>query len=102
MQSHEDYIRIFPVWNKNTEASFENLRADGAFVVSGSVKDGKISPVTVVSEKGRTLKVLCPWENGMKILCAEKQLDCKIDRVKDGDVYSIETQPGLTYILYET
>ncbi len=101
MQSHEDYIRIFPVWNKNTDASFENLRADGAFVVSGGVKDGIISSVTVVSERGRTLKVICPWKNGMKILCAEKQLDYGIEHVKDGDVYSVETQPGLTYILSE-
>lgn len=101
MQSHEDYIRIFPVWNKSTEASFENLRADGAFLVSGSVKDGKISPVTVVSEKGRTLRVLCPWTGGMKVTCNGKDLACDVEHVKDGDVYTLATVADSAYVLCE-
>ena len=34
MQSFEGVIRLFPCWNKKSDASFTNLRADGAFLVS--------------------------------------------------------------------
>ena len=102
LQSHEDFIRIFPVWNRNTPASFENLRADGAFIVSGSIKDAKIEPITIVSERGRFLRVLCPWESGMSIICDGNTLACDLEHVRDGDVYSLPTQIGAKYILKET
>ena len=35
MQSHEGVIRVFPVWPKEMPARFGNLRAYGAFLVSG-------------------------------------------------------------------
>ena len=34
LQSHDQTIRVFPVWLKGKDASFRNLRAYGAFLVS--------------------------------------------------------------------
>ena len=61
MQSYEDILRIFPNWDRSMNGSFENLRAYGAFLVSSSIKDGVIGPVTIKSEQGRHCKMENPW-----------------------------------------
>ena len=40
--SYEGVIRLFPCWNKKSNASFTNLRADGAFLVSAELKNENI------------------------------------------------------------
>lgn len=65
MQSFEGVIRLFPCWNKKENASFENLRADGAFLVSAAVKNGKINSVRIKSLAGRKCRIEIP--DGMKI-----------------------------------
>lgn len=64
LQSHTGIIRVFPAmpesWNS---ASFHNLRAIGAFLVSADYRDGKIQQVNITSEKGGNLKVLNPFTN---------------------------------------
>jgi len=62
MQSHEDIIRIFPVWDMATDAAFSNLRAYGAFTVSASLTGGVVDFVQVESEKGRELTIDIPWD----------------------------------------
>lgn len=58
LQSHTGVLRIFPAipggWK---DLSFDKLRAEGAFIVSAEMKDGKLNNVTIVSEQGGTLKV---------------------------------------------
>jgi hypothetical protein len=53
LQSQEPFIQVFPAipdaWE---EASFENLRAEGAFLVSAARKSSKTAVVIVKSEKG--------------------------------------------------
>ena len=53
LQSQEPIIQVFPAipdaWE---EASFENLRAEGAFLVSATRKSSKTAVVIVKSEKG--------------------------------------------------
>jgi len=76
MQSHEGYIHLFPVWPKDQAASFEQLRAKGAFVVS-AVHDPRLGlqrinsvhikydPVNaeaaVAQEEAQLCRVLNPW-----------------------------------------
>ncbi|WP_448104360.1 glycosyl hydrolase family 95 catalytic domain-containing protein [Pedobacter panaciterrae] len=75
MQSYEQVIRIFPNWNKAKDASFEQLRAYGAFLVSSRLKNGKIEYVKLVSEAGRPCSIDNPWlgkkvqliRNGQKV-----------------------------------
>lgn len=58
LQSHTGVLRIFPAipvgWK---DLSFDKLRAEGAFIVSAEMKDGKLNNATIVSEQGGTLKV---------------------------------------------
>ncbi len=61
MQSYEGVLRIFPNWDIHKDASFNNLRAYGAFLVSSNLKNGKIEYVKIYSEKGRLCKMKNPW-----------------------------------------
>lgn len=62
LQSHTGVIRVFPAvpeyWQ---DASFKDMRAMGAFLVSASMKGGNVERITVRSEKGGTLKILNPF-----------------------------------------
>ncbi len=57
----ESIIRIFPVWPKDKDASFENIRCWGAFLVSSELKDGSVDFVKIKSEKGRKCTIVNPW-----------------------------------------
>jgi hypothetical protein len=48
----------------NKDAEFQNLRAVGAFLVSASLKNGKVNEIKVTSEVGGVLKMILPWTNG--------------------------------------
>lgn len=81
LQSYEGVIRIFPCWDKSVDCEFKNLRADGAFLVSSSVKNGKTERVEIFSEKGRELYVILPsdgWrvvsENGENELSGKEYI----------------------------
>lgn len=101
LQSHEEYLRIFPVWNRRTEAAFRNLRAEGAFIVSGSVKDGNVAAITLQSEKGRVARVLSPWERGMHVYCDGTEVACDVQTVAAGMVYAFETEATKVYEMVE-
>lgn len=75
LQSYDGILRIFPDWDMSIDCSFENLRADGAFLVSTSVKDGEIGTVKIVSEKGRDLKMLNPFETS-KVTAGDRSFIC--------------------------
>ncbi len=95
MQSHEGIIRIFPCWDKKSSASFENLRADGAFLVSAELKNEQVSSLKIKSLKGRDCQVEC---NGIKSVIRESDKK-EIPHTKDGNTVSFETQADTTYIL---
>ena len=61
LQSHQDVLRLFPCWPKEKDAKFGTLRAYGAFLVSAEQKDGVVSGVTILSEKGRDCTLVNPW-----------------------------------------
>lgn len=62
LQSHTGVVRVFPAvpeyWK---DASFRNMRAMGAFLVSASMEGGRITYITVRSEKGGRLKIWNPF-----------------------------------------
>lgn len=68
MQSYDGIIRLFPCWDKTREAAFNNLRAYGAFLVSAKARNGKAEDVTVVSEKGRVLRIENPYDRADVII----------------------------------
>ena len=95
MQSYEGVIRLFPCWNKKSVASFTNLRADGAFLVSAELKNEKISSIKIKSFKGRTCNVEI-----VDIKAVVRQSDNKeIEFKRNGNIISFETQENEVYNL---
>ncbi|MBQ3150973.1 MAG: hypothetical protein IJB86_07000 [Clostridia bacterium] len=95
MQSFEGIIRPFPCWDRNKSASFENLRADGAFLVSAENKGGKITSLKIKSLNGRTCRVECS-----DIRNVIKESDkTPVQYKKDGNTVIFETDADTSYIL---
>jgi alpha-L-fucosidase 2 len=61
LQSVGDIIRVFPAWPKAHDAKFENLRAQGGFLVSAEQRGGKTVKLQIVSTVGGKLRLLDPW-----------------------------------------
>jgi alpha-L-fucosidase 2 len=87
LQSYEGTVRIFPNWNHNKDASFDNLRAYGAFVISSSIKEGKIEYVKILSEKGRPCIMENPWP-GKKVQLIRNDKEAE---VLSGDTFNFRT-----------
>jgi alpha-L-fucosidase 2 len=61
LQSHTGIIKIFPAIPKSWEnVSFDQLRAQGAFLISAEMKSGNVIYVEIYSEKGGALKLANP------------------------------------------
>jgi alpha-L-fucosidase 2 len=91
LQSYNGVIEVFPAipdtWH---EASFHQLRAEGAFVISSKKENGKVKSISVVSEKGGELKIRNVFEHF--------QVD-KVTHQLIGDVIVMNTQPGQKIII---
>ncbi|MFH6603611.1 glycosyl hydrolase family 95 catalytic domain-containing protein [Maribacter algicola] len=88
LQSHTGAVHVFPSipvdW-KN--ASFENLRAEGAFLVSAVLKNGTIEKIKVRSEKGGELKLKNPFSKTSFKCTSEYEMI-------EGDIISVQAKPG--------
>lgn len=90
---HQDVVRVFPVWSTEQDATFERIRVEGAFLVSGSIKKGQIGPVTITSEQGRPLVLQNPW-HGKSVKITSTSGD---HIIQEGVQLSVSTHPGETY-----
>ncbi|MBO5897368.1 MAG: hypothetical protein J6Q83_08715 [Clostridia bacterium] len=95
MQSHEGVIRLFPCWDKSSPAAFKRLRADGAFLVSAELKNGKASEVEIESLAGRRCTVEC---NNIKTVTRASD-NKEIPFERNGNTISFETEVSTKYIL---
>lgn len=95
MQSHEGIIRVFPCWDKKSDATFENLRADGAFLVSAQLKNRQISSFSVKSIEGRNCKVDCADIKRILRNTDKKEIPFN----KDGNIVSFRTEKNTEYVL---
>ena len=95
MQSHEGIIRVFPCWNRNSDASFENLRADGAFLVSSCLEKGKLTSLKIKSLAGRKCTVEC--DNVISVVRVHDKKKIKF-KVSDNSI-SFNTESGCEYVI---
>jgi len=72
MQSVGGVIRLFPNWPLDTNASFRDLRAVGAFLVCAQCENGRVGPVKIFSEAGADLVILNPWPGPVRIVRDQK------------------------------
>jgi len=71
LQSWDGSIRIFPSWPRDINASFSTLRAEGAFLVSSQMRDGRIPRIAIRSERGVVCRLENPWDGEVEILDGE-------------------------------
>jgi hypothetical protein len=94
-----DIINIFPAWPKIWDASFR-LLARGGFVVSATMRSGRIGPVEVKSRLGEECRVRNPWPNPCHVETDDGR------RRKDASVIEgvirFPTQPGGCYRLFSS
>jgi hypothetical protein len=93
--SHRQVLRLFPVWPKDKDARFWNLRAEGAFLVSSALKGGVVQYVKIHSEKGRDCTLLNPWSGKSVDVYRDGK---KVETLK-GERVVLKTQAGVVVML---
>lgn len=97
LQSWDGALRIFPAWPKNLDARFESFRAEGAFLVSAVWSQGRVTSLSISSEKGSPCRVYSPWPQGFRVTDVSGK-----EIVQTHDVFGrpeFATQPGMKYRL---
>jgi hypothetical protein len=96
LQSWGGVVRPFPAmparWNN---AIFENLTAEGAFVVSGRWHDGKPAGLTIHSRKGNPCTLANPWPT--RILTVTASDGWRAELTTANGRVRFPTTAGLTY-----
>jgi hypothetical protein len=96
---HQDVVRLFPVWNRANDASFHQIRVEGAFLVSASMKNGEVTDLSIYSEQGRPLCLLNPWKNS-SISVIESTDGKQTGKYEhSGERISMPTKPNTMYEL---
>jgi hypothetical protein len=88
--SHRGVVRLFPVWPKEMDARFAQLRAWGAFLISAELKNGMVRNVEIFSEKGRSCTMVNPWPGSRVII---SRADDK-KQTLSGERFTFETTAG--------
>ncbi|SDC66390.1 glycosyl hydrolase family 95 catalytic domain-containing protein [Niabella drilacis] len=90
LQSRQGYIAVFPSvpsgWKK---VRFANLRAAGAFLVSGSIENGAVKEIRIVAEKGGQAPFKLPFKKSV-VLSAQ---NARLTRLENGQVL-LNAGPG--------
>lgn len=93
----QDIVRIFPVWPREKDALFHQIRVEGAFLVSAELKDQEVISLHIVSEQGRPLHLLNPWkQKKVRMKIQSSNLPQK-EKELEGDIFHIGTEPGTSY-----
>jgi hypothetical protein len=96
LQSYSGIIRVFPNTKRLGPARFRNLRAVGAFLVSGAWNGKSVTAIGIFSEKGTDVRLADPWGAGQ----------VRVVRIRDGqtvsvrkerDIHRFGTEAGETY-----
>jgi len=90
LQSHDDIIRVFPVFPADQKASFYRLRTFGAFLVSSAIENGLIQYVMLESEKGRECQLMNPWP-GETVILYRNGIESE---GYSGEILQFTTEPG--------
>ena len=96
LQSYAGTIRLFPNTLNLGPASFENLRAVGAFLVSAAYDGRLVIRFEVFSEKGMKLVFVNPW--GQKSVRITRLRDGKrLEAQNQEELWSAQTEAGERY-----
>ena len=94
LQSHRAVIDVFPaVPDAWKEASFSNLRAAGAFLVSANREGGRATRMVIDSETGTVPVVKCPWTGRSGALDSE-EMNAAMAIHRDGNRWVLTEKPA--------
>jgi hypothetical protein len=98
LQSYSGTLRVFANTQNLGPASFRNLRAAGAFLVSAAWDGRTVSNVEILSERGTPVKFVHPWgARAVSVLRARDQKAIPAQSI--GGTLRFETEPGERYHL---
>ncbi len=92
MQSYSGVIRVFPNTRNLGKASFHNLRAAGAFLVSAAWDGKRVTAFSLTSEKGAKARIANPWP--------DRRVATAVPLEEKDGILEFPTQPGKTYSLH--
>ena len=97
LASTDGVLELFPAWPAAEAASFRQLRAYGAFIVSAQRSEsGVVSAVEMLSEAGATAKIRSPWP----AIVVKTAAGANVATTTGSDsIASFETTAGTTYVL---
>lgn len=96
LQSYDGLIRVAPVKLK-TAARFAQLRAVGAFLVSGEIMPGgEVAYLAITSEAGKPCSLVAPW-NEVRVR-RWPEMRSVIARAEEG-IVRFDTARGATYVV---
>lgn len=102
LQSHDHTIRVFPVWLRGKDASFRDLRASGAFLVSSEFKKDVVVYVAITSEGGGPCSVANPWKGkACEVVSISEGKPRKIDFRMVGNAIVFHTSKGCRYEVHK-
>jgi hypothetical protein len=93
---HRDVVRVFPVWPRNRDAMFYQIRVEGAFLVSAGLEKGEVTGLQILSEQGKDLNLLNPWTNRKVSVKGGEEGEKRYE----GDYIKINTAPGVMYSFF--
>jgi hypothetical protein len=97
LQSYNGILRLAPVKLKQT-VRFANLRAVGAFLVSGEIEaGGRVAYAAITSEAGKECSLYRPWQGDVRIRELSTMRSVRATG-KDG-VLSFRTRRGARYLV---
>ena len=98
VQNYQGRMRLFPAWDMTKDASFRDLRVWGAFLVSASLRGGKVCDATIKSEAGGKVRLVPPYL-AVRVTCGGRDVPTRMDASGDcvfdtlaGETYSISEQ----------
>jgi hypothetical protein len=91
LQGLNGIVRFFPAWPSDLDASFTNLRTEGGFLVSATMKQGKVSDIKIESTAGGRFNFLNILNTKPVVTINGKQVEVYENKK---DIYSVETKSG--------
>jgi hypothetical protein len=97
LQSWDGALRVFPAWPATVDARFDDLRAEGAFLVGAAWSQGHVTTLSIRSLRGAPCKVYSPWPKRFAVIDAS---GAKVAVTRDAyGRFEFATQPDGLYRL---
>lgn len=100
VQSSANTIDLFPDWTKSQDASFFQLRTQGAFEVSSALSNGSVSYAQIKSDAGKKLNLADAWPG--QGLSVTDSRGAHVAYHRSNGVISLNTRTGQTYRVVPT